>query len=243
MSDPTPLGQVSPAPEKAGVWEDFVDIFYAPSAVYERRRSASFWLPMIVVTAIVGGAFLVSRGAMQPILDAEFARQAAELRARNPQMTEEMMNRGRDMQGVFASIFIFLGTPIAIIASGITLWLAGKLVDAKETLSAALLVAAYAFVPRILQSIASAAQASFLDPTTLDGFFRLSIGPARFLDPDTDSAFLLAVLSRFDLFILWSTVLLAIGLAVVARIPRARAFVAAIIVWIAGGLPQLWGAL
>jgi hypothetical protein len=39
------------------------------------------------------------------------------------------------------------------------------------------------------------------------------------------------------------TVLLAIGLSVVARIPRQRAAIAAFIVWVIGALPVLLGAL
>ena len=39
------------------------------------------------------------------------------------------------------------------------------------------------------------------------------------------------------------TVLLVIGLSVVARIPRQRAAIAAIIVWVIGALPALLGAL
>jgi hypothetical protein len=38
-------------------------------------------------------------------------------------------------------------------------------------------------------------------------------------------------------------VLLAIGLAVVARIPRSRAAIAALVVWIIGSLPVVLGAL
>src|SRR5688500_7351713 len=44
----------SPVPEKAGVWEDFIDIFYAPSSVFARRANASVWPPLLVVTLLVG---------------------------------------------------------------------------------------------------------------------------------------------------------------------------------------------
>jgi VanZ family protein len=53
----------------------------------------------------------------------------------------------------------------------------------------------------------------------------------------------IALLGRIDLFTIWVTVLLAIGLAVVARIPRSRAAIAAVVVWVIGTLPALLGAL
>jgi hypothetical protein len=86
-------------------------------------------------------------------------------------------------------------------------------------------------------------QGLLLDPATLNGRFRLSLGVGRFLDPDTASPVLLALLGRVDVFTIWITVLLAIGLSVTGRIPRSRAAVAAAIVWVAGALPQLLGAL
>ena len=82
-----------------------------------------------------------------------------------------------------------------------------------------------------------------MDPAALTGRFQLSLGLGRFLDPDSASPILLALLGRVDLFSIWVTVLLAIGLSVTGRIPRSRAAMAAALVWVLGGLPQLMGAL
>ena len=114
-------------------------------------------------------------------------------------------------------MFVFM--PVAIFGVGCATWLAGKLVDAKQTFHAALVVAAYAYVPRILESVVNGVQGLLLDPAQLDGRFRLSLGPGRFLDPDTASPLLLAFVGRLDVFTLWITVLIAIGLAVTGRIP------------------------
>ena len=77
----------------------------------------------------------------------------------------------------------------------------------------------------------------------LDGRFRLTLGIGRFLDPDTTSPLLLAVVGRVDLFTIWITVLIAIGLCVTGRIPRGKAAIAAAIVWLIGGLPLILPAL
>ena len=143
------------------------------------------------------------------------------------------------MQQVGTFIFI----PLAIAGIGITTWLAGKLVDAKQTLRAAMIVAAYAYAPRILDSVLLGLQALFLDPEQLDGRFRLSFGVGRFLDPDTVSPLLLAIVGRVDVITIWITVLVAIGLCVTGRIPLRKAAIAAVIVWFVGGLPVIIGAL
>ena len=46
-----------------------------------------------------------------------------------------------------------------------------------------------------------------------------------------------------DVITIWITVLVAIGLCVTGRIPLRKAAIAAVIVWIVGGLPMIIGAL
>lgn len=119
----------------------------------------------------------------------------------------------------------------------------GKLVDAKQTFRAALIVAAYAYSPRILDQVLYGLQGLFLNPDQMNGRFRLTLGPGRFLDPDTVSPLLIAAVGRVDLITLWITALVAIGLCVTGRIPMKRAAIAAAIVWFAGGLPLIIPAL
>jgi hypothetical protein len=63
------------------------------------------------------------------------------------------------------------------------------------------------------------------------------------MDPVTTQPVLLAIASRVDLFTIWVTVLLAIGLHVVGRIPKQSAAIAAAMTWLVGGFPVLFGAL
>jgi hypothetical protein len=129
------------------------------------------------------------------------------------------------------------------LAVGVVLWIVGKFFDAKESIGAACMIATYAFFPRILDSLLRLVQAFMMDPSSLNGQYRVSLSAARFLDPDVASPLVVNLLGRIDLFTIWVTVLLAIGLSVVARIPRQRAAMAAIIVWVVGALPALLAAL
>jgi hypothetical protein len=234
---------VAPAPVKpASRWEDFIDIFYAPSSVYERRRNSGFGIPMLVVTVLIGVIALANSGVMQPIMDAEFTRQSAAMLKKNPQLTPEMLQKGRAFGETIARIGAFVIVPIGIFLTGLVLWIVGKFFDAKQTLAAAIMVTSYAYVPRILEGLAAGLQGLLMDPASLTGRYSISLGLGRFLDPDTASPMLLALLGRVDLFTIWLTVLLAIGLAVTGRIPRSKAAMAAVIVWLVGALPQLLGA-
>lgn len=241
---PHPMtGSAAPTAQKASVVEDFVDIFVTPSAVYERRRDSSAWLPLIVVTVVLTLAYIASSGAMQPILDAEYERGLQATLEANPQLTAEQLQQGRAIAQAVGKFAIIVGTPVAIFVTGLLLMLTGKLVDAQVKLGSSVMITAWAFVPRIIGSVLTAVQLLFLRPESLDGMYRVSLGPARFMDPDTASPLLLAIAGRFDLFVLWTTVLLGIGLAVVARIPRSSAMLAAGAVWALAALPALYGAL
>jgi hypothetical protein len=161
---------------------------------------------------------------------------------KNPNLTPEMMQKGRSIAETFAKIGPFIFMPVGIFLTGLVLWLCGKIVDAKESLAAAVMVAAYSFVPRIVEVVVKGVQALIMDPNSLNGQYRVSLSLARFFDPDVASPLTLALLGRLDVFTIWVTVLLAIGLSVTGKIPRSRAAIAAALVWLIGALPTVLGA-
>ena len=231
------------AAPRAAVWEDFVDIFYAPSSVFARRQDGSLWIPMLVVTLLVGTVYYLTSGAMQPIMDAEFNRQAAVAMRKNPRITPEAMEAFRHIAARIGQVVTLVAMPIIITMIGTALWLVGKLFDARQTFKAALIVAAYSCVPKVIEAVLNGVQALMLDPAQLNGPFRVSLGLGRFFDPDVASPVLIALVGRMNVFTIWVTVLLAIGLSVTGKIPRQRAAIAAAIVWILGALPTLLQAL
>jgi hypothetical protein len=249
MTDPhsdtyTPGDPPSAAPEKgAGIWEDFIDIFYAPASVFARRAASGFGWPMLIVSVLVGLIFFVDRGVIAPAFDADYARGAAVAMRKNPQITPDQMETAKSITWKFLPVIVFIGTPITIFFVGLMLWVVGKLFDAKQSLATSLMVASYATVPKILGSIALGILALVSSPETLNGMSRLTLGVAHFLDPDTTSPVLVAIAARIDVFTIWVTLLLAIGLSVTGKIPRSRAAVAGVIVFILGGLYPLLNAI
>jgi hypothetical protein len=227
----------------AAWWEDFVDIFYAPSQVYARRTGSGFGLPMLVVTVLLALLALANSGVMQPIMDAEFARTAAATMRKDPRITAEMMEKGRPFGEAIAKYGAIVFVPVGMFLTGLMLWIVGKFFDAREQLADAIMVAAYAFMPRVLEAVLAGVQGLLIDPASLNGRYKLSLGLGRFLDPDTASPMLLALLGRVDLFTIWVTVLLVIGLSVTGRIPRARAAVAGVLMWLVGAIPAILAAL
>jgi hypothetical protein len=245
MTEPTTsdVQPVEPAkPAKSSLLDDFMDIFYAPSSVFARRANKSFWAPLLIVAVLIGVIYFANRDLIDPIMEAEFARAAA----KNPQMqqmTAEQLAAARKVGGMFATVGAFVFAPITLLLLGVVIWVVGKFFDATESMNAAIVVATFAYVPRVVEGIVSRVQGLIIDTSNLNSRYSLSLGVGRFLDPDTTSPILLGLLGRIDVFTLWVTVLIAIGLSVTGKISRGKAAIAAAVIWLVGALPTLAGAL
>jgi hypothetical protein len=235
--------EVDPAPSKAGLWEDFVDIFYAPSSVFARRSDGKFGLALLFLVIVGTVLFFVTKNAMSPIMDAEFTRQTAAAMRKNPNITAEQMASMRNFSDMLGPVIFAVILTISVFGAGLILWVVGKLFDAKESFTAAVMIATYSEVPRLVQILTNAAQALIMSPEKLNAANSVGFNLARFMNPDTASPVMIALGARVDLFTIWVTVLLAIGLHVVGKIPKQQAYIAAAITWVIGALPAVFGAL
>jgi len=236
----TDAAQVPPAP-KSSLWEDMLEIFYAPSRVYARRTGSDWAIPLLILVVLTAILAFATWDLLRPLMEAESARGFAE-RAREMNLTPEQMEQQRErMEGFagFLPIIITVMTGILPLIVGLLLWVVGKTVSAAETLGEAMMISVFAYFPRLLGWIALAIQAVIMPEQDLTGMASVSLGPARFLDPATTSAGLIALAARLDLFILWTTVLLGIGLKVKGKVSTAQAVIVAIVLWLLGSIQQI----
>jgi hypothetical protein len=239
MTDAT----ASPSPSSAGLWEDFVDILYQPSAVFDRRREGKFGMALLVIVVVMTVLFFALRNGLAPVMDAEMAKQAAAMAAKNPQITPEQIAASQGMMEKFAVVGYVVFVPVGIVIIAALLWLAGKVVDAKVAFAAAMMIATYSWFPRIIEMILNAVQGLLLSPESITSRYSVQLGPARFFDSASTSPVLLTFLGGIDLFTIWTTALMAIGLSVVARVPRSRGVIAAVAIWFVMMLIPLYQAL
>lgn len=235
MSEPA----LTPAAPQASLWEDFIDIFTSPRQVFARREGSGFALPLIIITVLFAILIIGTKPLAQPAIDAEMARGMARALRAHPEITAAQMQQQQaigDKIGVYVLIILF---PIMAMLTGFVLWLVGKLFDAKEAPGVAMMVATYAFFPKLLGTVAGALIAYFSSPDYLNGMARLTLGPGALLDPETTSPVLMAMVTRLDVFTIWETILLAIGLQVTGKVSKNSSYVAAAIVWLLGALPGL----
>lgn len=225
---------VRPAP----LWEDFVDVFYAPGRVFARRRHSGFGLPLLVLTVLSVASFAAVRPLLQPLLDRAFAA-GMEQMARQPGVTAEQLEQTRAMTERFSGIGVWtsavVGTPVFVLLVALLLWGAARILGLSMDLRQAGVVATYANVPRVLTGVLGALVLLVVDPATLPVLPGAPFGPVLLLGPDA-SPIVTALLGRLDLGALWVTALLGVGVAVMARAPRGRGFAAAAIVWVVATL-------
>ncbi len=233
----------TPAEPEASLWEDFIDIFTAPSQVFARRQNSGFGMPLLVLAVLFAALVFGTKGLVQPVLDADIARQGAAALRAHPEITAEQLQKQRDIGEKIGPIFFIIFIPISAMLTGLVLWLVGKIFDSKQTASQGMMVGTYSFFPKILSFVAAALIALLSNADRLNGMSRLTVGLGSFLDPDKASPLLLALLTRVDVFTLWETALLAIGLHVTGKVAKSNAYLAAAIVWVIGALPGIFGAL
>lgn len=229
----TPNSEMPPKPDKASLFEDFIDIFYAPSKVFARRVNDGFFVTFLIVSAIMGLFMFTSRSLTLAAAEADMPRIEAKMRE-NPQVNEDMIAQMR--QRAEPGVSQYIATPFIILVVALFVALFARIVSAKLSYGQAALITSLAFIPRLVQGLLRTAEALLVDPTTVKGSLALTHSPARFMDADTP-IMTLAIASRFDVFVIWSTVLIAIGIAVMGNVSRTRGAIAAGIIWLLGMLP------
>jgi hypothetical protein len=221
---------------KAPSWEDYLEVFYAPTRVFQ-RRGTKWGGPLLVLFLVTAVVILGTYSLLRPLYEADGQRAMA---GRMEQMTAEQRAQVAQMSGKWAfmaPLEVMVFSVIVPLILGVVLWLVGKM------LGAAIMVAVFSYFPRILYWPILTLQAAMLPEEKQTGFASVSLSPARLVAATNDNVGLLALLSRFDIFVLWTTVLLALGLKVTGKVTTQKAIIAGVIMWLLGSLQPLFAYL
>jgi hypothetical protein len=157
--------------------------------------------------------------------------------ARRPEMTADMLERGRGFQEAIFSFFAYAGTPLLVLVTAIFVLLAARwLAGARISYGQAATITTLAWIPRLLGIVVATIQVALTDTSNANSMFSLSASPARFMDADSTNPKLYALAGNFDLFSIWSLILVGIGIAVVGKVSRGKGYIAAAVVFVLGTL-------
>ena len=223
--------------------DDYLDVFVSPTALFTRRSDGKFGQALLVMVILASILFFATKTAMAPIMDAEMAKGMAGALKANPNMTPEQIESAKNIGAKFASIGFVVIVLIAPFILGTVVWLAARVVGGALGFAQGITVATFAMYPRLVEAIVNAIQALLMDESKLTSRLSVSLGLGRLLDPATTNAYLLVLAGRIDVFTLWATALIAIGIKVVAKVSTGQAVGAAAIVWFIGAIPLLLQAM
>lgn len=244
MTDPAAMPPAPPKAEGPGLFEDLIEIFATPAKVFARRARTGSAGAFFVVAIACAAVLYSGKSVMEPIMDAQMAKGIAAAQKANPSLTTEQLQSGIAMQKKFAPVIVILSVPIIILFLGLIIWIVGKTMGAAVTFASSVMIASFAYVPRIVGGVIVDIQGLLMsDTSTLTNPSQIGFSPARFLDPNTANAGMLGLLMRFDLMTIWVTVLIGVGFAAAGKLPRGKAAAAATIIWVLGSLFPIWGAL
>ena len=208
-----PAAVAQPAP----LWEDFIDIFYAPSTVYERRRNANPWPMILIVTVLITLIGVLTRNSLSPVFEAEMRGMMAKQMAKNPQMTQDIADKSINIQ-MMVRRWTGLFFPLAMLIIALPIWLLGRIVGAKElTYTRSLVVIAWASIIGVVSQLVLGIQGLVMNVSGLTSPDQLSLSAARFVDKAATSPFLYTSLKMLDVFGIWSLIVMAIGVRVTGR--------------------------
>ena len=222
--------------EKASLWEDFVDIFFSPGELFQRRANAGFGLAFLVLAVVS----LVLYYAFPTVNKAVAEAQIAAALSKNPERAAAMQARGGDpaatwwLGGIFVPIAMFVF--IAVMA--LVTWLAAKIASVALSFKQSMTLnvwTGYVTIPQTIAfsvlSLMKVNRGEAVDPIKDRAF-----GVLRFVDLDTTAAWMVGLLSRLDIFAVWQLVLTAIAVAAMTKTSKGNAYIVAGIVWLVGGL-------
>jgi hypothetical protein len=220
----------APAAKPAAIWEDFIDIFYAPRSVFQRRENGSPWPAFIVVTLLFIIISVATFNAVSPAIENEMRTQMA----KNPKMTEDMVNTAVGMSMKFAR-FGSLFVPILLLIVSLWYWIVGyPFSNVQRTVRSAMMVVGYSYIIKCVGAIAGGVQALLIDPVKMTSPYVISASAARFVDRAATSPVMFAFLTKIDLFDFWYITLLAMGLTVIGKASRTQAILFGVSYWALG---------
>lgn len=213
-------------------------VFHEPGAVFADIASNGRWWLALLITVVVTVAvaqLMVSRIGYDRIIQKSF-----ESNSRVQEMPAEQKARAIEMQrkimpvamNVVPLAAVVLG---ALVIAGILMFIFNSMLDAGLRYKQVLNLQTYASLPAGIVGGAALVLVLFLkSPDDFDVQRPLAFNAGAFLNPDTSAKWLQSLLGSFDLFTIWTIVLLAIGFSAACgkrKMPFGRALTGILVPW------------
>lgn len=232
------MSSLPPTPETTtsapSAWAVVLQVFHAPTQAFEAVRQAPrWWLALLIMLAVsVATQVVVIRH-----MDMEgTVREQITSSARGRQLSEEQIDQAVQQGARFAPIGAAMGvvaTPVIFLIIAAVYFLGLKVAGSEAEFKPVFATTLHAMLPPGVVGGALTALVVAQKGTLTGGEVARAVKSnlGAFLSPDAPAA-LRAAAEVLDIFNIWMWILLAIGLSITGRIPRARAAALVAVVWL-----------
>lgn len=230
MDNSPPASPEPVAPGADSALARIVGVFIAPAGTFASiARRPGFIAPILLATVLS----VIATAVLLPRMDFEAAFRE-QMAARDEVVSEERIERIVEAQKRFSGLVYVWGAlapaVVTLLLAGV-FWLSFKAFGWDHTFKQSLGVTAHAYLPNCLAAILLIFFTLRLDrfnPADLGDIVRSS--PA-FLVDRKENPVLHSMVQSFDVFSLWSLVLLVIGYSIAAKVSRAKAASIVVSLW------------
>ena len=229
-------------------------------ATVSERARRTWWLPALLVVLLIVLPVLVS-GPLRTTQAREEMRTAQEEMAERmgEDVSEEQLEQAMSMAAspLITVVFPAVGSAVSRVVGWLVwagaLYLTGMVFGGRSTFKQIFPVVVWAWMPYalrgLLQTVYIVVSGQLIVNPGLSGLVQSesAVSETVLASPSTGQIFLTALLSRIDLFLVWTLILLVIGVEVTTHLSRRKAVLVTLGVWVVltalSLLPALIGGL
>ncbi len=223
-----------PQPSMSAISRMF-GVLFSPQKTFEDIAKKPTWLiPVAVLTVL---SIAVSFGLNQRMNWRDYVSQQIEKNPQASQLSQDQKNQRIEAAAKFAPIstYVFgvVGPILFVLIIGLVMWGAYTLLGGISTnFSTALAITAHAFMTGLISSPLFLLIIFLKAPGTLDLDNPIATNVAAFL-PDDSAKWLVALCKSFDVFTIWTLILLAIGFAAInpKKLKGGKSYMVAFGIW------------
>ena len=244
MTTDIPAAAPAPAEPKPNPFARMIGVLFSPNETFASIARRPDWVVPLLTIVLIG---YVTTFFIMPRLDwdAVVSMQEEQIKAKNPNMSQEDLDRVEKMTKAGGKVFAWIAPVIFVLwyllVAGVLL-LAFRLLGGQGTFRQAFSATLYAWMPLLLNgiilTIVAVARGGLIDPTQMPTLVKSN--PAFLVNMKAQPV-LFALLASIDIFTIWTVVLLIIGFAALSRVSKAKAAAIVISMWVVCILIKLIG--
>jgi hypothetical protein len=173
------------------------------------------------------------------------AQQAEQMRKQNPNMSDADIERMERITASFTKVTVWISPILAVVwylIIALLLWGGVRLMGGEGTFKQAFSATVYSWFPMVLfgiiVTIVILARGTF-DPTQMATIVKSN--PAFLVDMK-EQPILFSLLGNFDVFTIWTVVLLIFGFTAISKLPKGKVAAIVLVLWVVFILLRLGGA-